>query len=392
MIFQDCIGADIRNDSLVMVYLKGSLRGLRPAACSLYSLESSQSLSEKLASVPALIADFEAEHHIRKTDIRIGIPQELTISREIVFPPAVKENLRAAVSYEMEKYIPLSAEDLYFDCQIIEENKARNRMRVLLLAAKKTSLAPYIACCRKLSGRICGMEGASTAKANVFAYVSKGKLQQKGREIQEEDILRKTGLPSAEYIPAFGLALQGLEPLSLRINLLPEDLRKRPGRFAYYMMILLAFLILLTALGWGGSYFLRQQQTVRELNKEMKQLRKEIAEMEDTQQQLEVLQTRINRLADLRQNHIPLLDIVRELTAIIPESAWVQDFSFSEKGIQINGFADSASELIGILEASPLFADVSFLSAIVKGRDGKERFSIGLSMEKLPGTGENPDE
>jgi len=380
--FHSSIGLEIRENSVVMVWLKSAYTRVRLGAHSICSLEQNRPVPEKLEAVSALLSEFKTEHHIGNSPVFIGIPRNLILSKEIRFPLAVKENLRTTLSYELEKHIPLPGEELCFDCQMVEENKSLNQMTVLLVAARKTALSPFIAFCRKLSGKISGMEGTGSAVANFHAFVSEGKTE----AMAEAEILRKAGIPSPELIPAFGLALKGLGQVPLQINLLPDELRKKPGKLGYYMMSSLALLLILSALGMGGSYLWRQHTAMKALNAEMKILTKAVAEIEDMQTRIRELESRINRIQALKQGYIPVVDIIRELTGIIPETAWVQDFSFSEQGIQINGFADSTSNLIGILEASPMFENVSFLSAIVKDREGKERFSIGLKTEKR-GTG-----
>ncbi len=378
MSFNSSIGLEIRENSVIMVWLKAAYTRVKLGAHSVCSLEEYRSLAEKLDAVSTLLSDFKTSNRIGNCPVFLGIPRNLILSREICFPLAVKENLRTTLSYEMEKHVPVPAGELFFDCQIIEENKSLNRMTVLLAAAKKTSLSLYLALCRKLSGKISGMEGTDSAMANFHAFVSEGKTE----VLAEPEILRRAGIPSPELIPAFGLALKGLRSVPLQINLLPDELRKKPGKLGFYMMSGLAVLLLLAALGWGGSYLWRQHKAVKALNEEMRILTKEVAEIEDMQTRIREMESRVNRIRELKQGYIPVVDIIRELTGIIPETAWVQDFSFSDQGIQINGFADSTSDLIGILEASPLFENVSFLSAIVKGREGKERFSIGLKTEK----------
>jgi len=376
--FHSSIGLEIRENSIIMVWLKTAYTRIKPGAHSICSLEQNRSEAEKLETAGILLSEFKTSNRIGNCPVFMGIPRNLILSKEIGFPLAVKENLRTTLSYEMEKHIPLPAADLCFDCQIVEENKSLNQMTVLLAAAKKSSLSPYIAFCRKLSGKISGMEGIDSAAANFHAFVSEGKTE----AMAEAEILRKAGIPSPELIPAFGLALKGLGQVPLQINLLPEQLRQKPGRLGYYMMIGLAVLLSLSALVWGGSYLWRQHTAVKTLNEELHLLTKQVAEIEDKQTRIRELESRVKQIQALKQGYIPVVDIIRELTGIIPETAWVQDFSFSEQGIQINGFADSTSDLIGILEASPLFENVSFLSAIVKDREGKERFSIGLKTEK----------
>ena len=75
------------------------------------------------------------------------------------------------------------------------------------------------------------------------------------------------------------------------------------------------------------------------------------------------------------------LDILKELTQLIPESMWLNRFSYDErkekKGIEISGYADTASEIIPILEESELFEDVKFKSSIVKDKGkNKERLNV----------------
>ena len=88
----------------------------------------------------------------------------------------------------------------------------------------------------------------------------------------------------------------------------------------------------------------------------------------------------IDHLNGIRGTRSPLLDILKDLSNIIPKSAWISSFTFSEKGVELEGYADSASELIPLLEASPHFTDAVFRSAITKSREGKERFKIGLQV------------
>ena len=60
--------------------------------------------------------------------------------------------------------------------------------------------------------------------------------------------------------------------------------------------------------------------------------------------------------------------------------------------MEISGFADSASDLISLLDKSPLFEKVEFLAPVTKERDRriggdkeKERFKIKLRLEGRSG-------
>jgi len=56
------------------------------------------------------------------------------------------------------------------------------------------------------------------------------------------------------------------------------------------------------------------------------------------------------------------VEILRELTQLLPATVWIWNFKYTGKELEISGFADSASELISLLDRSPLFERVEFLA------------------------------
>jgi len=144
----------------------------------------------------------------------------------------------------------------------------------------------------------------------------------------------------------------------------------------------LAGLLLLSAFSWGGGNILRHKLKLDHLDTEIKRLSSEIKKVDQLQAEGKKIEDRIDYLDTLAQGGVPVLEILKDLSDRIPKNAWVRRFSFSEKGIEIEGQADAASELIPLLEASPLFRDKMFLSALTK-RHGQERFKIGLNKKPL---------
>ncbi len=191
----------------------------------------------------------------------------------------------------------------------------------------------------------------------------------------------KAGLQDPALLPAYGLALRGLRQTPMEIDLLPPELRKKASRVGMYCMFGLLGLMLLAGLGWGGGVIAQQRAAVKKLETEIKRLGTEIATIERKREGVKELETHIDYLVSLRRDRPVVLDILKELTQIIPENAWVRSLSFSGKDVQIEGYGDSASDLIPLLEASPLFRDVAFLARITKTKDGKDQFRIGLQLE-----------
>ena len=179
-------------------------------------------------------------------------------------------------------------------------------------------------------------------------------------------------------LPAYGLALKGLQKPLVAINLLPLRLRKQPSRLGQYLMVALVVLTLISGLAWGGSALLQKRFQHARLDREINRLAGEVADIDRLQAGIQSLRTKLEFLQEQKSGPHNVLDILKALTEIIPDSAWVREISIEPDGIRLDGYADAAAELIPLIDASPLFTDVSFLSAITKGRDGKEKFRIGF--------------
>ena len=76
--------------------------------------------------------------------------------------------------------------------------------------------------------------------------------------------------------------------------------------------------------------------------------------------------------------------VLRELTDTIPGDAWLTNFSADRNGLELGGFANAASQLIPLLEASPSLERVEFTSPVTKGRD-REQFRLRATWERSGG-------
>lgn len=460
MLFQTSLGIDIQDHSISFAYLKASFKGIRLAAHAAYPLEEEVPFKERMDRIGALARDFLRKNSISPAAVFLGMPRNMAILRYVELPLAVKENLRESLGYEMEKYIPFPADEIYFDFQVIEEEKEDGKLRVLIIAAQKETVDSYLHLATRIGIGISGIEITSTAIANYFSsqngsdwsdpcaivslrhnyleldFLKKGFLdysrsvrrgewgpdlpgfishelqrrmgglgEQQARlstvfcgfdeevelvnyfkadeslEIRFVDLSRR-GLSSPAMVPAYGLALKGIRNQQTDINLAPKAFRKRPNKAGHYSMVVLAGLLILLALAWGAGSIISQQLHLRRLNTEITRLSVEVKKIEQTKAKCEAVEDQIDYLSRLFGAAAPVLDILKELSARIPKTAWVTSFTFSDGEVKINGRAEASSELIPSLEGSPLFSEVAFISSITRGKTGKEVFRIGLKVTK----------
>ncbi len=196
-----------------------------------------------------------------------------------------------------------------------------------------------------------------------------------------------------DYIySSIGLPLKGLVNTQIQLNLLPQEMRKKVREFVKPVFNVLVVLAVLLSLSWGAGIYMRYQKELDDLRTAIK-LRKPQAEaVQKLQRQRTQLAREIREFTRITSGEVPKVEILRELTQLLPDTVWIWNFKYSGKEVEISGFADSASDLISLLDKSPLFERVEFLAPVTKQRDRriggdkeKERFKIKLRLEGRSG-------
>jgi general secretion pathway protein L len=194
--------------------------------------------------------------------------------------------------------------------------------------------------------------------------------------------LSQSPLEENHPVAGAGLALKSLQRHAVDINLFPEQFRKRPSIIGRYATLALVVLTLITGLAWTGSHFVHQRVIDMRVEAELNDLSEEVKALGQAQSKIAVLQERIDYLNNLRKDRIHALEFLKELTEVLPDTAWLSGLSVADNKVEIQGYADHSTRLITRLEASALFANAKFISTITQGRDGKQVFKIGFEINR----------
>jgi general secretion pathway protein L len=185
---------------------------------------------------------------------------------------------------------------------------------------------------------------------------------------------------------AVGLALKGLNSVPLDVNFIPKELRpKKKKNWSLIFGSALIVLLLLGLFSYAISFFAKERFYLAELTERVNVLKGRVEKIEQMKDEIGAIEQTINAIEKVKEDEISKLELLKELTQIIPEEMWLTRFSYSEKkgvrSVDISGFADAASELIPILEESPLLENVKFKSSIVKDRStDKEKFNVTATV------------
>lgn len=187
---------------------------------------------------------------------------------------------------------------------------------------------------------------------------------------------------------SIGVPLRGVTQTRLDLNLLPLEMRKKVkqiGKPLFLVFLAVAFILGIT---WGMGVYSQNQNTLEALRAEVKKRKPEIDAIEKMQKQRGDLAKEISEFEKISSGDLPKTEILKELSQILPSTVWVWNIKFSGGDIEMSGFADSASDLIPLLDKSPFFEKVEFMAPVTKERERrmggdkeKERFKIKLRLE-----------
>jgi len=466
-LFTSNLGIDFRQNHLILTFLRKTLNRIRLVDYRIYPLWSEGQREVQQAQWISLITSFISKHQVNKERVAVSIPREKVVVRFIRLPLAAKENLRKVLEYEAPKYTPFDKDEVYFDYQILKED--RESLHLIAVFVRKTELDMYLALLRRIGIRPDSVQIPSVAALNLFFYhegekgagnvvlldlsnpfcevnLIQGKdwkesfhlsLTPENREDRIVQVLKQAGvngglgkkysfyvygLDAAEgampelsqgealnkvappplsrievgkneakpdYIYAsIGLPLQGLAATRVGLNLLPQEMRRKVRQLAKPLFFLLLVLSLVLAGSWGLGAYSYYRTELDRLRAEVKKRKPEVEAVEKLQKRRGELTKEITEMEKITAGEAKRIDILKELTEVLPPTVWTWNLKCAGKDVEISGFADSASELIPILDKSPLFEKVEFSSPVTKERERKgttekerERFKIKMKLE-----------
>jgi hypothetical protein len=124
----------------------------------------------------------------------------------------------------------------------------------------------------------------------------------------------------------------------------------------------------------------RENRRLASINSEITRVDPEVRAVESVLRELERKRRLVATIQSLETSAVRPLPVLRELTELVPNDAWLTTLSLDSKGVELTGQAAAASALIPILENSGRLERVEFSSPVTRGRD-REQFRIRAAWE-----------
>ncbi len=136
----------------------------------------------------------------------VALPPRSALRKTLTLPAALEDNLRQALSYDLDRHTPFKADELYFDAAIVDRDGARNTLRVDLAAAQRTLVDPLLRHVDAFGARAV----AVTVEPSITALASPINLLPVERRVPTLDWTRWQVLVPAALVIAGLLAALGL--------------------------------------------------------------------------------------------------------------------------------------------------------------------------------------
>ena len=152
----------------------------------------------------------------------------------------------------------------------------------------------------------------------------------------------------------------------------------------YVPPVVLGLVILLLLVGLGFRRTIQEQIFSRKLDREIANLQADVDRVRAIKSQSEELEKKIQTLEDVLSKRNKNLEVLQELTSIIPAETYLTAYSMNREGtINISGIGPAPEALISQLESSPLLKDVKQKgTSYVDPSSGKIRFTFEFKLEK----------
>jgi len=268
----------------------------------------------------------------------LSLAPEHVLCTTVNLPLAAENNLQQVVGFEIDRLTPFKSVQVCYDAKIIERLPTNRTLRARLGIVQRELLMPML------------------AQAQVLGLT-----------------------PEA-------VAIEGDDN---GLNLLPEGYRRRRLNAGQWRRRMLLFLMFITGLALAALPLWQQRSIVTQLIPRVDTAEQQAQAVLAFRERLDTAVESSQFLLQKRRQTALMIDLLNELTALLPDHTYLEQFSLRDGQLELRGQSAEATVLIGLLEESELFEQATFRSPVVKdNRTSRDRFVISATV--VPGLNHAP--
>lgn len=364
-------------------------------------------------------AGFLRKLGMRHVAAAVLLPRQELIVRQLALPGVSDADLPAAVQFQLDGLHPYPEEDV-----VASWARLRDTSTVLVAIAPRAVVDRYATLFAEAGIRIASFTCTPAAiysalrllgtppPPEILAYQrANGHVEFYGEsparplfsasfEIGEAGEARAAALACAELRVEPGIELQPLERmlaatpappyaaalasacprLSVPVNLLPAEQRQTSWRALWIPSVVLGVLVLLLAGALTAFPGFENRRYVRSLQAEIAKAEPGARRAAVLDREIATVRQRTMLLDEFRRRAKADMDVLGEMTRILPPATWVNMIDIGRSQVVVQGETDQAAPLLRVIDASPLFEASEFAMPPLRIQNG-EVFRIRTNRE-----------
>ena len=183
--------------------------------------------------------------------------------------------------------------------------------------------------------------------------------------------------PGAASILGWAAGLAGSTPRAAGFaNLLAPERRASHDRMQYVLPVTFgALLAIALILAYAVFPAIEERRYREDLNQAVNSLEPAALRVQNLDKRIAADRAKTGAFDDFRRRAQSDLDILNELTRLLPPPVWTSAIEIYPDSVVISGEADQAAPLLKIIDASPLFQNSEFGASVTRNKEG-EQFRI----------------
>ena len=357
---------------------------------------------------------------LRKCDVRnvpatVILPRQDVIVRQLALPGVSNRDLDAAVQFQLEGLHPYGENDV-----VASWSRLGGTSTVLVAIARRAAIDRYTSLFAEAGIRLGSFTSSAAAIYSALRFAKppigdllvseklEGHVEYYGESAARplfsatfaDSEPRAAALAAAELridpstevkpleevlsaAPAlpYAAALASACPrLALSLNLLPSELRQASSRANWIPIAVAGAMVLISAAALVAVPLVEDHRYESTLQNEIRRVERQANRAAVLDREAAAVRARTMRLDDFHRQTKADLDILAEMTRLLPDTVWVNQFDVTRAQVMIAGQADQAAPLLKLMDASPWFEASEFVGPPMRAQDA-EAFRIRTSRE-----------
>lgn len=276
----------------------------------------------------------------RSREVVLCLPSDKVLVKTLTLPLVAEENLREVLGFEMDRQTPFTADQVYYDHLLTARNSKSSTLSLDLVVTPRQFL---------------------------------------------DELL--TALEGIGFQPHQATICQEKSGQAQPVNLMPEQARKPKLDTARYLNLALGTLALVLMTGAIALPIMNKLHVIQELETRVELVTAKAEVTRRLREEVEQLSTDSLFLVEKKQATPLALEIINELTHLLPDDTWINRLDIKGLEVQIQGQSASAAALIPLIESSDQLHNPRFRSPVTRlPRTNTDRFNLSADMAKEIGS------